>query len=339
MKCQSSTTTKNRPRCFSKCSWLFLLFAYAILIFVFAAIYKCCQDYNPRAFYITADLTQEQKCSAFREQVKGQTLCGLSAQNVSDATLLQLIDEVATQPTGATVTFKRSRDGYFSATVPGESSPSDVITLYDLSADITTCDNAIVMWAGDDRSSHPLGDAWAAYYTELFRANGYESYCITSSQKVPAPVKYGERRFPLGEYQLLTVALKNKNPDMKDLNLALFFDAETFGTLWEDADPLVPNAHDTTTRGFYRILPYCLNNLDNTRIAAEAAANPPVSFCDFLYFSTITITTTGYGDILPNTTYVRLFVMVEILLGTVIFGLLLGKLTQRSPSSEQKSGD
>jgi hypothetical protein len=43
------------------------------------------------------------------------------------------------------------------------------------------------------------------------------------------------------------------------------------------------------------------------------------SFWDFLYFSGITITTVGYGDILPNSTCIRLIVLSEVLVGVVIF--------------------
>jgi Ion channel len=39
------------------------------------------------------------------------------------------------------------------------------------------------------------------------------------------------------------------------------------------------------------------------------------SFMDFLYFSAITQSTVGYGDILPNSTSVRIVVMVQVLVG------------------------
>lgn len=39
------------------------------------------------------------------------------------------------------------------------------------------------------------------------------------------------------------------------------------------------------------------------------------SFFDFCYFSTVTITTMGYGDIVPNSWWARLFVMTEVFFG------------------------
>ena len=45
------------------------------------------------------------------------------------------------------------------------------------------------------------------------------------------------------------------------------------------------------------------------------------SFLDFMYFSVVTITTLGYGDILPNSTLVRVLVMIESVSGVVIMGM------------------
>ncbi len=324
-------------------SWLCLFFTYLISILIFAGIYICCQCCDPQSFYIPADLVEDKKLSNFQEQVQGKTLLDLSAEEVNDSTLLQLIDENAVQTTGATVSFTMTKDGMFSATVPAANSgPNDVVTLHTLHAAdiIAACDNKIIMWAGDDRAVHPIGCTWAAYYAELLRTNGYDSYCINSSQKISPFLTYGKSRFPTPEYQLLEVEVKNVDSRRKNINLALLFDAKTFETqVWADVNSSVQDSQDTTTRDFYRILPYCLNELDHTRIAAEAAATSSPSCWDLLYFSTITITTTGYGDVLPNTTGVRLWVMIEILLGTIIFGIFLAKLGDRflgSPSEQRR---
>ncbi|MCH3963820.1 MAG: potassium channel family protein [Clostridium sp.] len=39
---------------------------------------------------------------------------------------------------------------------------------------------------------------------------------------------------------------------------------------------------------------------------------------NFIYFSAVTITTLGYGDILPNSTAVRIIVMIETIIGVII---------------------
>lgn len=44
---------------------------------------------------------------------------------------------------------------------------------------------------------------------------------------------------------------------------------------------------------------------------------------DFLYFSAVTITTLGYGDILPNNANIRFWVMVESFSGVTLLGLFI----------------
>jgi hypothetical protein len=48
-----------------------------------------------------------------------------------------------------------------------------------------------------------------------------------------------------------------------------------------------------------------------------------LSFLDLLYFSTITQTTVGYGEILPNSSRVRLAVVLQILLGLLTIGVAI----------------
>lgn len=46
---------------------------------------------------------------------------------------------------------------------------------------------------------------------------------------------------------------------------------------------------------------------------------------DFMYFSAITITTLGYGDILPNSSFIRVIVMIETLIGVILIGLFVSQ--------------
>jgi hypothetical protein len=54
------------------------------------------------------------------------------------------------------------------------------------------------------------------------------------------------------------------------------------------------------------------------------------TFWDFLYFSTITQTTVGYGDILPNRTLVRMFIVLQILMGLLMLGIAVNFVFQSS---------
>lgn len=50
------------------------------------------------------------------------------------------------------------------------------------------------------------------------------------------------------------------------------------------------------------------------------------SLIDFLYFSAVTITTLGYGDILPCSTVGRVFVMIESFLGIITIGFFISSV-------------
>ena len=60
------------------------------------------------------------------------------------------------------------------------------------------------------------------------------------------------------------------------------------------------------------------------RLQSTSTGAPDVwSYWDFLYFSVIVQTTVGFGDILPNSTMVRLLVAFQIFVGTVILFVAL----------------
>lgn len=54
--------------------------------------------------------------------------------------------------------------------------------------------------------------------------------------------------------------------------------------------------------------------------------NANMTLLDALYFSTITVTTTGYGDLTPSSSFTRAFVMIESVSGVIIAGLFLNAL-------------
>ena len=57
---------------------------------------------------------------------------------------------------------------------------------------------------------------------------------------------------------------------------------------------------------------------------------------DFLYFSAVTITTLGYGDILPASSNVRRLVMIESLLGILLAGVFVSALFWTPSNDKQK---
>ena len=63
--------------------------------------------------------------------------------------------------------------------------------------------------------------------------------------------------------------------------------------------------------------------LDDSPLVLKSVANGSFKYplWNFLYFSSVTITTLGYGDILPNSTIVRVLVMFETVFGVVVIGM------------------
>jgi hypothetical protein len=56
-------------------------------------------------------------------------------------------------------------------------------------------------------------------------------------------------------------------------------------------------------------------------------ATAPLGFPDLLYFSFITLTTTGYGDVVPITGHARSLAILEQLAGTFYIAILIARLT------------
>jgi hypothetical protein len=61
------------------------------------------------------------------------------------------------------------------------------------------------------------------------------------------------------------------------------------------------------------------------------ACNISGNFMRMFYFSTVTITTLGYGDIVPLSTAARTWVSIESILGMVLIGLFLNSLKKPKP--------
>ena len=53
-------------------------------------------------------------------------------------------------------------------------------------------------------------------------------------------------------------------------------------------------------------------------------------FSRMLYFSAVTITTVGYGDVVPLTTAARFFAALEATMGIILLGLFINSLASRS---------
>jgi voltage-gated potassium channel Kch len=80
-------------------------------------------------------------------------------------------------------------------------------------------------------------------------------------------------------------------------------------------------------------------DLSNRLAAFVRAANGFPSSLDgnfwrLMYFSLVTITTLGYGDILPLSNVARGLVAAEAILGIVVIGLFLNSLARQDSSGQ-----
>jgi hypothetical protein len=62
----------------------------------------------------------------------------------------------------------------------------------------------------------------------------------------------------------------------------------------------------------------------------------PVFWQQLIYFSLTTLTTTGYGDILPVSAWARAFANVEQVIGVLYVAVLMGRLVGLFSSRPQK---
>jgi Ion channel len=72
----------------------------------------------------------------------------------------------------------------------------------------------------------------------------------------------------------------------------------------------------------------------------ELARNPVSSmhYVDFLYFSVITQTTVGYGDILPNATFIRMLVSVQLVVAVFVLGVGINVVSRAPPRRNEFEG-
>lgn len=72
---------------------------------------------------------------------------------------------------------------------------------------------------------------------------------------------------------------------------------------------------------FYRFYPHAFNNV--------SALTRPERMAEMIYFSMVSITTLGYGDITPNLGFVRILAVMEAVVGQFFVAAVLGVLVSR----------
>jgi voltage-gated potassium channel len=210
---------------------------------------------------------------------------------------------------------------------------------------------------GDDSQTvyglKPIGGHWAMFYSELLARKGITHYTI----KALPPAVY-----PLDPEVSQITYLSYANPEAflpmpksSPYLLELFSGPNIIPTNQDDFSKLkIVSRHNIWLIHppfFYDIyeeyimayniglLPESLQNsmvfLDDfpNRLTAIIEGRRSYPLLDFLYFSAVTITTLGFGDIVPNNTTVRVLVMFEAFLGLLIVGGLVSLLFNRGTTA------
>ncbi len=212
------------------------------------------------------------------------------------------------------------------------------------------CSEKSRCWVSNQR----IGPEWANYYDLLFTSRGVTHFALTFEGREKHPLAFAAGGYPETENlpqdcQKVKLSLyKNPlkpsripdniteiddrmiqpiDPDA-DKNLILAGEY----TIWLDEKPY---EYELNKQGgpipipmIDFVLRNSVNLIDDSVSALHAITSGKYAYplTDFLYFSAVTITTTGYGDILPRTTKIRTLVMIESLLGIITVGAFISSL-------------
>lgn len=203
-----------------------------------------------------------------------------------------------------------------------------------------------------------IGDKWANYYENMYVKKGVIGYSVSNIKKVmkdntasyvmnlilytdipeTSEFDYGNRTFKVsGTSNIISIngesphigyldkkkTLKSVEEEVINININTTDSSliEAFGSI-EQSDNYMLNID------LKDILKYSgiYLNKDVIELKNILKGEYQYSLADFLYFSAISITTTGYGDILPNSSRVRVYVMFEILFGVTVVGIFVSSL-------------
>ena len=178
-----------------------------------------------------------------------------------------------------------------------------------------------------------IGIYWASFYTNLFKSIGITHYKVElykNKDLIWLPFYDDLSIIKLSLYisdkDFIKKPISFANDENKskfNLELEYIFPIQ----LRIEKHPFISNYNEPpilSLSGLETILSTSMVFLDsNIHILKKIVNDSAYNYIDFLYFSTVTITTLGYGDILPNSSLVRQCVMLETVIGLLIMGSLI----------------
>ncbi|WP_394175781.1 potassium channel family protein [Thalassotalea litorea] len=168
-----------------------------------------------------------------------------------------------------------------------------------------------------------LGDLAATYLsTVIVFASGY--YLISSL------ADYRHAMNEYHHYQTLPehfqhIEYPNNHRGFKGMNYSMFAGVAALVT-----DIEVKYGQPITAQHKWQ----AVNQLENVFLPQYLRENRHLYFLECFYFSVVTVTTLGYGDITPNFWFVKIAASIQSLLGVAIvavgFGLIVNRIRQRN---------
>jgi len=182
-----------------------------------------------------------------------------------------------------------------------------------------------------------LEPQWVKYYYHHFLSKGYN---FIHFECVETEGLYGDKTYSKIEVEVIKIPEEKIDrfsaKEYKTLNKEYsseITDKETF-YIWTDIINYEENFRIWTPVDFYVPL-HIINNILSSSVnyigeeyeflKQVEDENLNYSYWDFLYFSVVTATTLGYGDILPNVTYVRVIVAIQTIVGVILIGVFVSQ--------------
>lgn len=175
----------------------------------------------------------------------------------------------------------------------------------------------------------PLGENWAEYYYLLLDGQGATHMKIENAEENIINNKISTYKLNISLYKIFNKD-NNENYIIYKKEDSKKFQKVKSITIWVKDYPIIHEELFRDEECFYPLSFYFVNVmessisfLDDSPLVLKSVANGSFKYplWNFLYFSAVTITTLGYGDILPNSTMVRILVMFETIFGVVITGM------------------
>lgn len=214
---------------------------------------------------------------------------------------------------------------------------------------LTKNDSLIITFNLNSSGLNPIGTAWANYYILKWKSEGY-NFCsariLARNQKIIGSTNYCELLFTV--YDIPSDSYKDytsKEPVYLPEAFSILAQKKQSYHLWINTSELDLTNEDWSFTGnenkFEELdlgeyfISNSINYFDNAIEIIynyETQSQFKYPLIDFLYFSAVTITTLGYGDILPNSSLVRGLVMTETIIGAIILAISISFLYDRVKS-------